>query len=602
MNKIYDSMLMDIKYLINNTEASLRLLKQLVESYSNVIFKIDNITDINKLYDVFKEFKIKAGNFYCIVSNEKIIFYNYSNYIFNLQKLCTGDLIKEVLSISKGSMLIEFNEDFINDNVCFLPIMQSTVCDKKKYVAELAKFCKNSSDKKYIREKKLLKLFNKVHNFKINSFDDIFENETGAVKISNEDLVILLDGALNCPIADLFELSCIENKRKYSCNEDDYVLLRGPLNYYFNLCCIEKYSIDEIVKNTLELKMFLEKSINILKDNVIDIKKDINSLKMVLAILDIIKNFNSIYIYYYIRNISKDNNLIYVYNYSKNNLNKAYEFLKETYGLIYDALFLDGKIEKERIINAVSKSIDFQSGFIKDIKACNDDDINFKSFRLWRETDNIIENIVTIEYTIEQIIKEKKLNISNKLIIFGLNYGSLELAILAEVLFKRSGFINCNCGEIIINLLYSELYNTDIYAIFESENNLKVENEVECIIIDDNIVSGKSIQAGINLLSEFLKVPKYTIVVRKPSIKRVNQMYNPNNNCRVNINLFSKYIKGLLYDTFFTKLNDVDDNKTYCDKLGVFDQARDKTEKNLFKNSIYLTNSWVGKRFSKKEG
>ena len=68
-------------------------------------------------------------------------------------------------------------------------------------------------------------------------------------------------------------------------------------------------------------------------------------------------------------------------------------------------------------------------------------------------------------------------------------------------------------------------------------------------------------------------------------------------------NIYHKqYIKGLLYDTFFTKLNDVDNNKTYCDKLGVFDQARDKTEKNLFKNSIYLTNSWVGKRFSKKEG
>ena len=82
-------------------------------------------------------------------------------------------------------------------------------------------------------EKNLKFVINKYIKFNFELYD-IFDKETGSIYLTDKDSVLLNSIYKEHPIFKIFDIDCIENHRKYTCNMNDRILLRGPQNYYFD--------------------------------------------------------------------------------------------------------------------------------------------------------------------------------------------------------------------------------------------------------------------------------------------------------------------------------------------------------------------------------
>ena len=111
--------------------------------------------------------------------------------------------------------------------------------------------------------------------------------------------------------------------------------------------------------------------------------------------------------------------------------------------------------------------------------------------------------------------------------------------------------------------------------------------------MDDNILSGKTVQLALTALYDVGINTDSVVIVRYPSINRVNQMFMTGHGAVAHSKFFS-FVKGLCFPSPYTWR---DENRVskYEDSLGVFDLNREKILKCLYKNHDYLENSEVDK-------
>lgn len=116
-------------------------------------------------------------------------------------------------------------------------------------------------------------------------------------------------------------------------------------------------------------------------------------------------------------------------------------------------------------------------------------------------------------------------------------------------------------------------------------------NNKNFVLLDDNILTGKTMQLAVNCLyDENINVKKINIV-RYPSINRVDQMFLENHGA-VDYNLFFDYITGLCFHSPYS-WRDENKNDLYLDSLGVFDLNRKKILECIIKNHDYKKYSEV---------
>ena len=122
--------------------------------------------------------------------------------------------------------------------------------------------------------------------------------------------------------------------------------------------------------------------------------------------------------------------------------------------------------------------------------------------------------------------------------------------------------------------------------------------------MDDNLVTGKTLQNAMNLLASHGLYPDRLVVVRYPSLNRIKHMFLPNHGAP-DTDLFWEYVYGLTSPTPYTKLNHPTcytqvPNNMYLDALGQFNKARTYVIELLYKNGIYSSKGEVSERGKSK--
>ena len=116
------------------------------------------------------------------------------------------------------------------------------------------------------------------------------------------------------------------------------------------------------------------------------------------------------------------------------------------------------------------------------------------------------------------------------------------------------------------------------------------------IVMDDNVLTGRTLQMALNgLFNNGFKVNDLA-VVRYPSLNRLEQMCQKGHGA-VDVTQFFTYIKGLLFPSPYSKILSYKEF-SYKDEFGVFNKTREKILKCLYKNGRYKKNSEVDKQFS----
>ena len=108
-----------------------------------------------------------------------------------------------------------------------------------------------------------------------------------------------------------------------------------------------------------------------------------------------------------------------------------------------------------------------------------------------------------------------------------------------------------------------------------------VDKQKEYILLDDNLLTGKTMQlALISMYDIGINVDKL-VVVRYPGINRINQMFMPNHGA-VDYRHFFEFIQGLYFSSPYSR-RDPYSSDPYTDSLGVFDLNRKKISECLIK-------------------
>lgn len=459
-----------------------------------------------------------------------------------------------------------------------------TVClekaDKKDYTFNYARVERDI----ILGRNKILNRFNEIinRNFNIvNGIDDLFDKYSGSVIIPMYEWELIVDN----PLKELWSIRDNE-KLLYSMRDNDNYLLRGSKTYYYLLA--NRKSIDEIDKtdvgNVLEwyynyLEFFKRSSTAV--ENTIDVNVDTNK-KMILGILDNIRNVLLVLINHKLQSKYMNQNvLLNLDSNVDNDFFELYNILLQTEKLMSNICFTENyKVSKFRILdvlNSISKRMheEFISINMKEIDYS-------KEYRAYREIDNFAENYITLVLNNSRNLDNEQFNVC------GLSYGGIELPVLHKAIDDNTqGVFILKFNKKVSGYTNKQLIELRKFDIKEYGGIIGIDGlkNKMIAILDDNVLTGKTLQLAINSLYDYGIEVRNIGIVRYPSINRIDQMFM-NNHGAVDYNLFFDYITGLCFKSPYSWR---DENKLhpYKDSLGVFDLNRKKILECLAKNHDY---------------
>lgn len=453
---------------------------------------------------------------------------------------------------------------------------------------------------------KNISLFNEIINHKFETVDGInglFDTASGSIKISMCEWISISD---DNPLKQFWTKKNNESLC-YSIYDDDSVLLRGSQIYYYFLS--HRYH-DEISKNDTTTNSMIYEWLNNNKYfylealEAINRTEDINELnntKMVLGLLDNIRNYLLILLNEQIvhNNVEK-NMIINLEKLDKNTLvSKIYTNLLEVETQMKNITFVRRfLISNKHIKNIITNTIQITDEFYYTFSSVEIKENYSKEFRAYREIDNFAENFITCYLTI------KKDEMIYKKGLCGLCYGGIELPIIMKTIDDKIEDIsvlkfNKNTSgykkKQSLDLRFFDIFNTGGIDL------IGVDKQKEYILLDDNLLTGKTMQlALISMYDIGINVDKL-VVVRYPGVNRINQMFMPNHGA-VDYRHFFEFIQGLYFSSPYSR-RDPYSSDPYTDSLGVFDLNRKKISECLIKNGDYSKNSEIAyvKRMVKNE-
>ena len=439
-------------------------------------------------------------------------------------------------------------------------------------------------------------LINKI--FKTyDGMESIFDADSGSIKIPMYEWELIEN---ENPLKKLWSTS-EGDKLYYSLRDDENYLLRGSKVYYYFLATRANI-LDE--KNQKDIDITTKKDIvNWYENNylffnrcVLAVEKvnDLNEIynkKMILGILDNIRNYLLISINYQIeKNYDDENALI---NFKKLNektiLYNLYDLLLKVDTIIKNSCFqtnylLNKKELTEILLKLISIIVIDKQIFKNSIDIGN----YSKQFRAYREIDNFAENYVTVMMSLS---KEK-----SDIAVCGLCYGGIELPIIYKIANPDIEDItmlkfNKNASG------YSKKQSLEL-RFFDIKNYggiklINIDKSKKYILMDDNLLTGKTMQLAINTMYDLKIDVNNLVIVRYPSINRVDQMFMKGHGA-IDYNCFFDYIKGLCFPSPYS-WRDENLFHPYEDSLGVFDLNRRKIIQCLLKNHDYKDGSEVYK-------
>lgn len=421
----------------------------------------------------------------------------------------------------------------------------------------------------------------------------LFDSSSGSIKIPMyEWITIPNENALK-------KLWLEEDKNfnlRYSMYDNENILLRGSEVYYYFLCqrthdaaTGKDVTTKEIIEEWLvRNKEFLEKSL-IAINNTNDLQ-NIDNVKMILGIVDNIRNYLLIILNQIVLNINYNKSILFNLENIDNKelLAKIYKILLKTENMMYNlSLNQNEEINKHDLENLIKNTIIISTNFIYNFSQQPTKDNYSKEFRAYREIDNFIENYITC-----YLIQEKDCEISNKGVC-GLCYGGIELPIIMKSinpkikdvsLLKFNKKVTGYTNKQSLELRYFDINNSGGIDLFGINNK-------DYILMDDNLLTGKTMQLAITTFYDIgINIDKI-VAVRHPGVNRISQMFMPKHGA-IDYRHFFNFIQGLYFSSPYS-WKDRKSQDPYEDSLGIFDLNRRKILECLAKNGNYSKNSEV---------
>lgn len=427
----------------------------------------------------------------------------------------------------------------------------------------------------------------------VDGITSLFDSSSGSIKIPMYEWITIPD---NNPLKQLW-LTCNDSSLCYSMYDNENILLRGSGIYYYFLSqrihdentredITTKEMIYEWLNNNME---FFSKSL-IAINNTSDIN-DLNNTKMILGLIDNIRNYLLILLNQQIvsNNIEK-NVMANLETLAKDSLMyKLYNNLISAENLMKNISFNENyKINSIDVENLIENMILITNEFRLKFNKQPDKENYSKDIRAYREIDNFAENFITCYLTLQ-----KDSNIFNKGIC-GVCYGGLELPIIMKSIDDRINDVsilkfNKNvtgyAKKQSLELRFFDISKTGGIEIFG------IDKQKEYIILDDNLLTGKTMQLVITTFYDIgINVDKI-VAVRYPGVNRISQMFMPNHGA-VDYRNFFNFIEGLYFSSSYSWRDPYGKNP-YEDSLGIFDLNRRKILECLAKNGDYSKKSEV---------
>lgn len=454
-----------------------------------------------------------------------------------------------------------------------------------------------------IGRNKFLKDFNDTFNEIFNTYggiNEVFDKDSGSIMIPMYEWELIDNKS---PLKNFLETKAKDNY-SYILRDNNNILLRGSKTYYYFLANrLNRYNeVDKKEEDFTSKENVLSYLINYsnyfkeaaLAITSIDKQDDMMNKRMILGILDNARNALLIQLNKnLVTNYDEDSSVIINLDALNNN---------ETMKIIYECLVnidemmisictnKEYKYDINNLVNTLNQtSILLEKESIELAQTASEEKDYSKIYRSYREIDNFAENFITVS-----LVDEK-----NNSILYGmcgLSYGGIELPIIYKAMNK-------NAENILLLKLskeissYKEKHSVEVrnFDIRDYGNIVKIgfDPNKKYIIADDNLLTAKTMQLAINSFYDLGAKVHGALVVRYPSINRLNQMFMDNHGA-VDYKYFFDYIGGLCFPSPYSYRDEHDGDK-YLDSLGVFDINRRKILECLYKNHDYGTHTEVSR-------
>ena len=436
-----------------------------------------------------------------------------------------------------------------------------TVClkkpDKERYTRQLALSEKSIN----LGKKEIINKYNNIINevFDISEgFENVFDKKSGAITFDDWQWELIDD---NNELKQLFSHK-INGGYRYILNTDTSKLLRGSDTYYYFLANkVEKVPDTRLIMawfmNYME---FFKEARSIMQNYRI---KDIqNDLKLILGLLDNMRN---------VALINLNASIISEYPESKSILLSLDTYMKddgikEWFNIcnnIYEQMESICFNKKRRdnypheIYAVLDKIIEKYPKIVSRIIAKNDPELNKRCFRTYREIDNFIENFITMNLTIEKLKAENAKFLDREINFSGMIYGGIELPLLARSILAKHQ-CDVDTSAILIkkngyNQLHSDVFFDDLIRQDMKIVSSRDYSQGFNVVSDDNVLTGVTLQAAMELLFSKDIYINNLAVVRYPSINRIEHMFAKDRGA-IDTSKFTTYIKGLIFPSPYSKI------------------------------------------------
>ena len=373
---------------------------------------------------------------------------------------------------------------------------------------------------------KCLEKYNNIINSNfdtVNGIDDVFDIESGSIKIPMYEWELI---DKNNSLKQLWGLNN-DSKLLYSLRDNNNYILRGSRTYYYLLANRKSEdgkdytSFEDIINwynNNLGFLINCLKALNMPNDF-----NDTTSKKMLLGILDNVRNILLILINHNINSrYFFDNVLIKLNSNHDQHINNLYETLYYNNLLMSKMCFANTQVNVDETIDLLNLVCNLLNNDLLKFKENIKDKDYSKEFRAYREIDNFAQNYIAIQ------LNDEKQNQNSDIAVCGMCYGGLELPIIYKIinpqiedilLLKFNKQVSGYANKQLVELRKFNINNFGgLLKIGEFDNK-------NFVLLDDNILTGKTMQLAVNCLyDENINVQKINIV-RYPSVNRVDQMF-----------------------------------------------------------------------------
>ena len=441
---------------------------------------------------------------------------------------------------------------------------------------------------------------------------DYIDEQTGGFYIHDSEYELLKAYDPNHILFRIFDSRLLSRsskqpRLKFAVKNDKGVLLRGPMSYYYGLSFrnesgnnITKFFLKQLNQKRVH---FFKTCIYVLRSSQPINAKDSITRRVILGIMDSIRDYLLIILNIYLQDRVSSKDILFLFMPKDKQIFNLYITAKENLIYMYNCLFdnIDANFINHFLEFLQNKIMPIAKETDKYLDSLTDFEYK-KGCRVWREIDSFYENIVAIDTSINKLLYECDVE-KKDLILYGIRYGSLELPIIAamllEVKYKYFG-IKYNVGALCLKTNYVGNHENELDSkrVLSSINRRCInEKKYFHVLMDDNLVTGRTLQIAVNMLINREIYPNKIFVVRYPSLNRIKHMFLPKHGAP-DTDLFWEYVYGLTSPTPYSKLNhpysfNKEPTNKYLDELGQFNKTRTYVLGLLYKNGIYGSDSEV---------